>query len=174
MAAIRNLSALLPRPFAPHARNPHRGSLRVPARGHATAKAPSCLFASLDTFADRHIGPDDNDVAHMLTKLGYDSVDAFVADTVPEKIRSSSTSVSDESIPSLTESQLFLRAKELGKANKPFKSYIGMGYHNAVVPPVILRNVCRVLPFHSCGSKVTGRPDNGKPGLVHAIHAIPT
>ncbi|KAI1789821.1 glycine dehydrogenase [Ganoderma leucocontextum] len=141
MAAFRNLSALLPRPFTPHARTPHLGHLTVSARGLATAKAPPSLFASLDTFADRHIGPDDNEVAHMLNKLGYDSMDAFVADTVPEKIRSSSTSVSDGSIPSLTESQLFLRAKELGKANKPFKSYIGMGYHNAVVPPVILRNI---------------------------------
>nr|VWO94335.1 Glycine dehydrogenase (decarboxylating) (EC (Glycine cleavage system P-protein) (Glycine decarboxylase) (Glycine dehydrogenase (aminomethyl-transferring)) [Ganoderma boninense] len=141
MAALRNLSALRQRPFVPHPRTPHLLSLRAPARGLATAKAPPSLFASLDTFADRHIGPDDNEVAHMLTKLGYDSMDAFVADTVPDKIRSSSTAVSDESIPSLTESQLFLRAKELGKANKPFKSYIGMGYHNAVVPPVILRNI---------------------------------
>lgn len=173
MAALRNLSALRPRPFTPHARTSSLGSLRLPARSLATAKAPPSLFASLDTFADRHIGPDDNEVAHMLTKLGYDSMDAFVADTVPEKIRSSSTAVSNESIPSLTESQLFLRAKELGKANKPYKSYIGMGYHNAVVPPVILRNVRRVLLFSSCVSEVTGRPDYGKPGLVHAVHAVP-
>ena len=79
----------------------------------------------------------------MLSKLGYDSMDAFIADTVPEKIRTSATAVSDESIPALSESELFRRAKELGKANKAFKSYIGMGYHNAVVPPVILRNVRR-------------------------------
>lgn len=78
----------------------------------------------------------------MLSKLGYDSMDAFVADTVPQKIRVSSSSVSNESIPALSESELFQRAKELGKANKPVKSFIGMGYHNAVVPPVILRNVC--------------------------------
>ena len=77
----------------------------------------------------------------MLATLGYSSMDAFVADTVPEKIRSTTSAVSNESIPALSESELFRRAKELGKANKPFKSYIGMGYHNAVVPPVILRNV---------------------------------
>lgn len=174
MAALRTFSALLPRPFTPHARTPYFGPLRVAARGLATAKAPPSLFASLDTFADRHIGPDDNEVAHMLTELGYNSMDAFVADTVPEKIRSSSTSLGDEIIPSLTESQLSLRAKELGKANKPFKSYIGMGYHNAVVPPVILRNVCRILPFRSRAPEMTGRSDYGKPGLVHALHSLST
>ncbi|KAI0778368.1 glycine dehydrogenase [Trametes elegans] len=138
MAAFRNLCALASRNFTHHARTVH---MKRSVRGLATAKTPSSLFASLDTFADRHIGPDDNEVAHMLKKLGYDSMDAFVADTVPEKIRVSSSAVSNESIPALSESELFLRAKELGKANKPFKSFIGMGYHNAVVPPVVLRNV---------------------------------
>ena len=81
----------------------------------------------------------------MLNQLGYDSMEAFVEDTVPPKIRVSASSVSNESIPSLTESELHRRARELARANKPFKSYIGMGYHNAVVPPVILRNVCALL-----------------------------
>ena len=78
----------------------------------------------------------------MLKNLGYDSMDAFIADTVPPKIRISPSTVSNESIPVLSESELQANAKALGAQNKPFKSYIGMGYHNAVVPPVILRNVC--------------------------------
>lgn len=139
MAALRTLSIVLAKPLTSHVRS---ARTRIHARGLATAKAPSSLFAPLDTFGDRHLGPDDHEVAHMLSKLGYDSMDAFVADAVPEKIRSSATAVSNESIPALSESELFRRAKELGQANKPFKSYIGMGYHNAVVPPVILRNVC--------------------------------
>ncbi|KZT02440.1 glycine dehydrogenase [Laetiporus sulphureus 93-53] len=107
----------------------------------ATANTPTSLLSSLDTFADRHIGPGESEVSHMLSQLGYDSMDAFVAETVPSKIRVASDSVSDASIPSLSESELYRRARELATANKPFKSYIGMGYHNAVVPPVILRNV---------------------------------
>jgi len=78
----------------------------------------------------------------MLSKLGLKSMDAFVEETVPPKIRVASSTISNASIPALSESELFRRAKELGALNKPFKSYIGMGYHNAVVPPVILRNVC--------------------------------
>ncbi|KAJ7925958.1 glycine cleavage system P-protein-domain-containing protein [Mycena leptocephala] len=75
----------------------------------------------------------------MLAKLGFDSMDKFIGEAVPPKIRVSTASV--DSIPALSESELHARAKELAGQNKPFKSYIGMGYHCAVVPPVILRNV---------------------------------
>ncbi|KAL4241686.1 Glycine cleavage system P protein [Abortiporus biennis] len=110
-------------------------------RSLATQKTPASLFASLDTFADRHVGPDDTEASYMLKKLGYESMEAFVADTVPPKIRVAPESVSNATIPSLTESELHRRARELAETNKLHKSYIGMGYHNAVVPPVILRNI---------------------------------
>ena len=111
-------------------------------RGLASLKPPSSLFAPLDTFHERHIGPDDAETNAMLKKLGYDSMDAFIAATVPPKIRIPSSTVSNESIPVLSESELQAQAKALGGQNQTFKSYIGMGYHNAVIPPVILRNVC--------------------------------
>ncbi|THH33425.1 hypothetical protein EUX98_g752 [Antrodiella citrinella] len=114
---------------------------KVIARYLATQKSPTSPLSALDTFPDRHIGPDDKELSHMLQQLGYDSMQAFVADTVPPKIRVAAASVSNESIPPLSEAELNDRARELANSNKPFKSYIGMGYHNAVVPPVILRNV---------------------------------
>lgn len=120
-------------------------TLRVATRGLATAHSPASLLSALDTFADRHIGLDENEITHMLSQLGYDSMDAFIADTVPPKIRVPPSAVSNDSIPSFSESELHQRARALAKANKSMKSYIGMGYHNAVVPPVILRNV-------SCGA----------------------
>jgi glycine dehydrogenase len=113
---------------------------RFSKRGFASANAPSSLFAALDTFAERHIGPDDYEASHMLSTLGYDCMDAFVKAAIPPKIRVSTNAISKESIPAFSESELYHKAKELGGYNKPFKSYIGMGYHNAVVPPVILRN----------------------------------
>nr|BDS00030.1 glycine cleavage system P protein [Mycoleptodonoides aitchisonii] len=142
MAALRNVCSLVQRQISQYPR--HVALAKPASRGLATAKAPSTLFAPLDTFADRHIGPDDAEIKHMLSKLGYESMEAFVSDTVPSKIRVSLALVSNESIPALSESELYVRARQLGKANKPFKSYIGMGYHNAVVPPVILRNVSRL------------------------------
>ncbi|KAI6047934.1 glycine cleavage system P-protein-domain-containing protein [Pisolithus marmoratus] len=107
----------------------------------ATARSPGSLFESLDTFTDRHIGPDDSETAFMLSQLGYDTMDEFLNATVPPMIRIANTTISDSSMPALSESELQARAKALGNSNSKFKSYIGMGYHNAVVPPVILRNV---------------------------------
>ncbi|KAG5353681.1 hypothetical protein C0989_003818 [Termitomyces sp. Mn162] len=111
------------------------------SRGLATIHPQTSLFAPIDTFSERHIGPDDDEASLMLSKLGYKSIDAFIAATVPPKIRIPANSLDSASIPSLSETELYARARELGTQNKPFKSYIGMGYHTAVVPPVILRNV---------------------------------
>lgn len=77
----------------------------------------------------------------MLKNLGYTDMDTFIEDTVPPQIRIAASTVSNSSIPVLSESELQANAKALGGQNKVFKSYIGMGYHTAVVPPVILRNV---------------------------------
>lgn len=84
----------------------------------------------------------------MLKNLGYTDMDTFIEDTVPPQIRIAASTVSNSSIPVLSESELQANAKALGGQNKVFKSYIGMGYHTAVVPPVILRNV-RKLSFLS-------------------------
>ncbi|KAG6897114.1 hypothetical protein C0992_003968 [Termitomyces sp. T32_za158] len=111
------------------------------SRGLATIHPQTSLFAPIDTFSERHIGPDDNEASFMLSKLGYKSMDAFIEATVPPKIRIQADTLDGTSIPALSETELHARAKELGAQNKPFRSYIGMGYHTAVVPPVILRNV---------------------------------
>ncbi|KAJ3750736.1 glycine cleavage system P-protein-domain-containing protein [Lentinula detonsa] len=110
-------------------------------RCFASAHRPNSLFSPLDDFAERHIGPDDHETATMLSHLGYNSMDAFVNETVPPKIRISAEQISNTTIPPFSESELLIRAKDLGALNKPYKSYIGMGYHCAVVPPVIIRNV---------------------------------
>ena len=103
-------------------------------------------FTPLDTFQERHVGPDARDVSQMLKALGYNSLHAFIADTVPQHIRTDSAAVSNESMPPLSESELLKRVSELALQNKPYRSYIGMGYWNAVVPPVILRNVSLLFP----------------------------
>jgi glycine dehydrogenase len=118
-----------------------------PTRSLASVRPTKSLFDPLDTFSERHIGPDDHEVSLMLSKLGYDSMDAFVDASMPPQIRVSANAVCNTSIPPLSESELLLRAKELGRQNRPTKSYIGMGYHNAVVPPVILRNVRHLVRY---------------------------
>ncbi|CAE6445087.1 unnamed protein product [Rhizoctonia solani] len=98
-------------------------------------------FPPLDTYPARHIGPNPAEAKQMLAALGYDSMDAFVRDTVPDSIRIDAQAVSEHSIPALSESEMLRRAEEVANMNEKKRSFIGMGYWNAVVPQVILRNV---------------------------------
>lgn len=100
------------------------------------------IFKPLDTFAPRHIGPREKDVDAMLSFLGYKSMEEFVSQTVPGNIRIKE--LDDKDIRPLSELEFMRRAERLAAENKMVKSYIGMGYHNAIVPPVIQRNVSRV------------------------------
>jgi glycine dehydrogenase len=78
----------------------------------------------------------------MLSFLGYKSMEEFVSQTVPGNIRIKE--LDDKDIRPLSELEFMRRAERLAAENKMVKSYIGMGYHNAIVPPVIQRNVSRV------------------------------
>ena len=148
----------------------------IPRRGLATAKPPTSLFSALDTFSDRHIGPDNAEAAYMLSKLGYSSMEAFVNDAVPPKIRIHADAISDKAIGALSEAELLRRAKRLGRENKPFKSYIGMGYHNAVVPPVILRNVSLTVATGESQRKHTVSHHDvlgyGKSRMVYPVYPL--
>lgn len=115
------------------------------AKGFASLRKPASLFDPLDTFSERHIGPDDAEASKMLETIGYRTMDDFIDATVPPKIRIASNAISNDTIKPFSESQLHAKAKALGGQNKMFKNFIGMGYHCAVVPPVILRNVCEVV-----------------------------
>jgi len=112
------------------------------SRRLASALSPSSegvpalsLFAPLDTFERRHVGPRPADVAKMLEVVGYPTMDAFVDAVVPPSIRLSEshiTSSGPDGIRALSEQELLTRAKELGGKNKVMTSFIGMGYHQAV------------------------------------------
>ncbi|HEV7524058.1 MAG TPA: aminomethyl-transferring glycine dehydrogenase, partial [Acidimicrobiia bacterium] len=91
-----------------------------------------------DAFVDRHIGPRADDQAAMLAALGYGSLDELVEAAVPSVIR--------EPVPlGLTEAESETEAlahlRELAGRNEVFTSLIGLGYHDTITPPVILRNV---------------------------------
>lgn len=144
---------------------------RPTRRALATIKPQASLFSPLDTFLERHVGPDDHEASAMLSKLGYSSMDAFIEDTVPSRIRVSAESLDNTSIPVLSESQLHTRARALAGENKRYKSYIGMGYHSAVVPPVILRNVCLQVSsaMSLCLSYITG---HGESSMVYPLYPL--
>ncbi|BGP08307.1 glycine decarboxylase subunit P [Rhodotorula toruloides] len=145
---ISAISQAAPTRFAARARTPRAQlALRSFATGlsqDATPTPASSVFAPLDTFTRRHVGPQEHSIRKMLDYLGYESLDAFVADCVPEDIRLPEDAVSAEGkdgIRALSETELLRRAKELGRKNKVTRSFIGLGYHQAVLPQVILRNI---------------------------------
>jgi glycine dehydrogenase len=171
MAAIRHVSYLSSTLRPATAKTTGLRSRYVLARTLATANASS--FAALDTFADRHIGPDARETAYMLKQLGYESMDAFVAATVPAHIRVPEDEITNATIPSLSESELIQRAKALGRDNKIYKTYIGMGYHNSVVPPVILRNVSLGV-LAELFAETEKEIDHGKSCVVYPLYPIST
>jgi len=91
-----------------------------------------------DVFVRRHIGPSSDDVERMLRELGVSSLDALMAETVPESIRLGRAL---DIGPGKSEHELLALARALGQKNQVFRSYIGMGYSGCITPPVILRNV---------------------------------
>ena len=89
-------------------------------------------------FVNRHNGPSENDVKTMLNRMGINSVDELIDQTIPKDIRlQNSLDIED----GMSEYEYMKHIKELAGKNKVFNSYIGMGYYNTIVPPVILRNV---------------------------------
>ncbi len=97
-------------------------------------------------FVERHIGPRPEDIEQMLETLGYASMDDFIEDVVPADIRLSSPLTLDfgektTCSQGLSESEALDALKQLASQNQVFRSYIGMGYYNCFVPPVIQRNI---------------------------------
>ncbi|MBU0656141.1 MAG: aminomethyl-transferring glycine dehydrogenase [Gammaproteobacteria bacterium] len=91
-----------------------------------------------DDFIARHIGPSDADTAEMLQTVGADSLDALINSTVPASILLNAPLAMESS---RTETEVLAYLKGLAQQNKVNKSYIGTGYYDTIVPPVILRNV---------------------------------
>lgn len=93
-----------------------------------------------DTFPRRHNSATPEDQTKMAEFCGFDKLDSLIDATVPKSIRIHDMKFSkfDEG---LTESQMIEHMQSLASQNKIFKSYIGMGYYDTYVPPVILRNI---------------------------------
>ncbi len=91
-----------------------------------------------DAFALRHIGPRENDLPKMLKTIGVDSIDQLIYETLPDDIRLKAPLNLD---PAMTEFEFANHIQQLGNKNKMFQSYIGLGYHQAIVPAVIQRNI---------------------------------
>ncbi|MCD8440049.1 aminomethyl-transferring glycine dehydrogenase [Tenacibaculum finnmarkense] len=91
-----------------------------------------------NSFQLRHIGPNSKGQEKMLETIKSDSIDQLIFETIPDDIRLKNEL---DLAPAMSEYEYLNHITELGAKNKVFKSYIGLGYHQAIVPSVIQRNI---------------------------------
>ena len=91
-----------------------------------------------DRFADRHIGPSEDEIQSMLHSLGLGSLDELIERVVPSSIRRTDSMDIDEA---LTEHESLAAMKSMADKNRVLKSCIGLGFYNTLTPPVIQRNI---------------------------------
>src|SRR5437867_3542168 len=92
----------------------------------------------VNSFARRHIGTNEGEVAAMLSDVGFESLGTLIDAAVPKNIRL------DRPL-NLTEAKSEMEAlaelRMIAKRNKVARSFIGAGYYDCITPPVIQRNI---------------------------------
>lgn len=91
-----------------------------------------------EEFLQRHLGPDEQAIATMLKALGESSLDSLLENTVPRSILQQSNPLH---WPAHTEKETGDHLRDLLEQNTPVRSFMGMGYHDTLVPAVIQRNL---------------------------------
>ncbi|MGO1752237.1 MAG: aminomethyl-transferring glycine dehydrogenase [Psychroflexus sp.] len=91
-----------------------------------------------ESFALRHIGPRPEDISEMCKVIGVESLDQLIYETIPDDIKLEKKL----DLPkALSEYNFASHINDLSQKNQVFKSYIGLGYHEAILPAVIQRNI---------------------------------
>jgi glycine dehydrogenase len=92
----------------------------------------------LNSFARRHIGPNDAEVSHMLRDVGFENLDGLIEAAIPKNIRLDR----QLNLPGArSESEALAELRATSKKNKVLRSFIGAGYSDCITPPVIQRNI---------------------------------
>ena len=92
----------------------------------------------VNSFARRHIGPNEGEVAAMLRELGFESLEALIDAAVPKNIRLNRSLNLPEA---KSEIEALAELRTIAKKNKVVRSFIGTGYYDCITPPVIQRNI---------------------------------
>jgi glycine dehydrogenase len=93
---------------------------------------------SADRFVDRHLGSRPDQIRQMLESIGLDSLTDLGQAVVPNAIRRKEPlAVTDGG----SERQLLSTLKAVAEKNASARSYIGLGYNDTFMPPVVLRNL---------------------------------
>jgi glycine dehydrogenase len=93
---------------------------------------------ALDKFVNRHNGPRESELAGMLETIGVKSMDQLISETVPSGIMLDKPLDLQEA---MSEYEYLDHIRTIGKMNKMYRSFIGMGYYGTGVLSVVVRNV---------------------------------
>ncbi|MGB9474612.1 MAG: aminomethyl-transferring glycine dehydrogenase [Candidatus Udaeobacter sp.] len=91
-----------------------------------------------NSFARRHIGPNNDEVRAMLNELGFENLDSLIDATVPRNIRLNRQINLPEA---KSEIDALAELRSISRKNKVTRSFIGCGYSDCITPPVIQRNI---------------------------------
>lgn len=96
------------------------------------------LNSLLPSYADRHIGLDEQSISKMLQTLSVNSVEQLLAESIPDSVLELRELKLEEG---LTEYELSQLVKDYADKNQQWRCFIGRGYFNTLTPPPIKRHV---------------------------------
>ncbi|HXY29192.1 MAG TPA: aminomethyl-transferring glycine dehydrogenase [Gemmatimonadaceae bacterium] len=103
-----------------------------------TVSKPVSHTATGSSFVFRHIGPRPDEIQEMAQAVGFESLDDLIDATVPEGIRLRQPLKLGEG---QSETAALRAFRKVASRNEVWRSFIGLGYHSCLVPPVIQRNI---------------------------------
>jgi len=118
--------------------SPRSVTVRQSSTAAASSTSDRSPFAALDSFARRHIGPQEEEIKEMLATLGYSSLDALTDANVPKGIQLNRLLKLSKG---KGENEFLQELRTVAQKNKLLRSFIGMGYYGTHTPPVIQRNI---------------------------------
>jgi glycine dehydrogenase len=95
-------------------------------------------LAGGERFEDRHHGKREENLKEMLHVVGVADVNQLINETVPAEIRLKKKL--NLPLP-VSEADFLKDFRLIAEKNQLFKSFIGLGYYDTVLPNVILRNI---------------------------------
>jgi len=90
------------------------------------------------SFLLRHVGHNVNETKQILSSLGVESLEEFIKQVVPEKIRLTDTLGIEAP---MSEIEFLNKVEGVSRKNEQFRSLIGQGYYGTATPSVIIRNI---------------------------------
>jgi glycine dehydrogenase len=104
----------------------------------SSSKTPEPFNEYNDPFIRRHIGPRPEDAGKMLKTMDLNDLEELIQKTVPSSIRLRQPLEIGEPH---SEHSALNEIRRIASENEIFRSFIGMGYHDCITPPVIQRNI---------------------------------